>query len=125
MILRLIVKLAINALALAAAAWAVNGIHYEGFPSLLVMALIFGLVNAIIRPIVKILSLPLLILTLGLFTFVINGLMLLLSGWITGIFGFRFFVDGFWAAFWGAVIITFVSVILSLVLRPSPQRREE
>ena len=123
MLTRLIIRLVINAIALAAAAWAVNGIHYVGLGSLIVMALIFGLVNAIIRPVVRILSFPLLILTLGLFTFVINGLMLLLSSWIAGLLSVQFSVDGFFPAFWGALIISIVSIILSIFVHP-PKHEE-
>jgi uncharacterized membrane protein YvlD (DUF360 family) len=79
MMMRLIVRLLINAAALAAAAWAVPGIHYEGWGALALTALIFGIVNALIRPIVMVLSCPLLIVTLGLFTFVVNVCILLRS----------------------------------------------
>src|SRR5437867_1186900 len=109
MIARAILRVLINAVALAAAAHFVTGISYVGIPSLLIMALIFGLVNAFIKPIVKILSCPLLILTLGLFTFVINALMLLLAGRIAESFAVHFFVAGFVPAFWGALIVSIVS----------------
>jgi len=118
MLIRLIIRLLINAVALAAAASAVKGIHYEGVGSLLLMALVFGAVNAIIRPLVKIISFPLLILTIGLFTFVINALMLLLAGKLAQVFGINFSVEGFGAAFWGALIITIVSVVLSIFVHP-------
>ena len=124
MLMRLIVRLLINAAALAVAAWAVPGIHYEGGGALALMALVFGIVNALIRPIVMVLSCPLLILTLGLFTFIINACMLLLAGSLAKMFGIAFFVDGFGAAFLGAIIISVVSIILSLLL-PNPKRREE
>ena len=124
MLIRLIIRIVINAVALAVAAWAVEGIAYKGIGSLVVMALIFGLVNAIIRPIVKIFSIPLLILTLGLFTFVINGLMLLLAGKLAEMLGVSFTVNGFVAAFLGALIVSVVSLILSIALAP-PKRHEE
>ena len=120
--MRLIVRLLINAAALAAAAWAVDGIDYQGYGSLALMALVFGIVNALIRPIVMILSCPLLVLTLGLFTFIVNALMLLLAGSLARMFGIAFTVDGFVPAFLGAIIISIVSIILSLVL---PHRRRE
>src|SRR5262245_37030568 len=118
----LIVRLLINALALLAAAWLVPGIHLSAargsatthdWLTLVIVALIFGVVNAIIRPIVLLLTLPLNILTLGLFTFVVNALMLLLTSWIaTGMeLGFR--VDGFWPALVGALIISVVSFLLN------------
>lgn len=124
MIMRALVRTLINAVALAAAAHFVTGLHYSDIPSLLIMALIVGLVNAFIRPVVKILSCPLLILTLGLFTFVINAFMLLLAGWVAETFGVRFYVDGFIPAFWGALIVTIVSLLLSVFV-PSKRREEK
>lgn len=122
---RLLIRLIINAAALACADWAIDGITSDGATSLFVVALIFGIVNAFIRPIITILSLPLLILTLGLFTFVINALMLMLSSWIAGIFGIGFAVNGFGAALLGAVIISVVSILLSMLLHSdAPERRE-
>ena len=122
MIVKLLLRLIINSIALAAAAWAVSGIHYEGVPSLVAMALLFGLVNALIRPIVTVLSCPLMILTLGLFTFVVNALMLYLAGTIAALVGLNFRVEGFGAAFWGALVVSVVSFILSIVLRPDQDR---
>ena len=81
--------------------------------TLLIVALIFGLVNAVIRPVLILLSLPLEILTLGLFIFVINAFMLLLTGWIAQAIGLGFRVDKFFAALLGALIISVVSFILS------------
>ena len=124
MVMRLIVRLLINAAALAAAAWAVPGIHYEGWGALALMALVFGIVNALIRPIVMVLSCPLLVLTLGLFTFVVNACMLWLAGSFARMFGIAFSVDSFAAAFLGAIIVSIVSIILSLLL-PGPKREEE
>ena len=82
--------------------------------SLLFVALVFGVLNASVRPLLKLLSLPILILTLGLFIFVINALMLLLTGWVSGLLGLGFHVDGFWAAFFGGLIVSIVSLLLSL-----------
>lgn len=124
MLMRLIVRLLINAVALAVAAWAVPGIRYEGYGALVLMALVFGAVNALIRPIVMILSCPVLILTLGLFTFIINALMLMLAGSFANMFGIAFFVDRFSSAFLGAIIVSVVSIILSLLL-PHRRSREE
>ena len=84
--------------------------------SLLAVALIFGVVNAVIRPIVKVATCPAYVVTLGLFTFVVNALMLLLTGWLAGLFNVAFQVEGFWSAFWGAIIISFVSFLLSLFI---------
>jgi putative membrane protein len=82
-----------------------------------IVALIFGVINAVIRPIVILLSLPLEILTLGLFTFVINALMLLLTSGIAHRLHLGFRVDGFWPAFVGALVISVVSFLLSRLAR--------
>ncbi|MCC6906064.1 MAG: phage holin family protein [Anaerolineae bacterium] len=118
----------INALAIAAAVWAIPGIHLDGgVVPLIGIALIFGLVNAIIRPLIAFLTCPLIILTLGLGTLVLNAGMLLLTASISQSFNLGFRVDGFWPAFWGAIVISLVSVVLSTMLgekkeRPEPRR---
>lgn len=87
--------------------------------ALLIVSVVFTLVNAIVKPIVKLLSLPLTILTLGLFLLVINALMLMLTGWITTTFqpfGAEYVVGGFWAAFFGAIVIALVNWVVGLVL---------
>ena len=95
-----LLRLLINAAALWVAIQLVDGIDHRGSMwSLLFVALVFGVLNASIRPLLKLLSLPLLILTLGLFIFVINALMLMMTGWVSGLFGLGFYVDGFWDAF--------------------------
>jgi len=119
---RFIIWVAVNALALAAATALLDGIELTGdstadkTATLIVVALIFGVVNAIIGPIVKLLSLPFIVLTLGLLLFVINALLLLLTAWISGLFGLDFSVDGFWTALVGAFIISVTSWVLWLVL---------
>jgi putative membrane protein len=85
--------------------------------TLIAVALVFGVVNAVVRPIANLLSLPLIILTLGLMIFVVNALMLLLTSWIAGQLGLGFHVDGFWTAVGGALIITVATWVLELVLR--------
>lgn len=110
----------INAVALAVAAYLVPGIEIVGQPAwatLAAMAVVFGLVNVLIRPILKLLTCPLIILTLGLFTLVINGLLLWLASWVGQRFGIGFEVAGFWPAFWGALVISLASFLLSLALR--------
>ena len=108
-------RLLINAAALWVAIQLVDGIEHRGsWWSLLFVALVFGLLNASIRPLLKLLSLPIIILTLGLFIFVINALMLLMTGWVSGLLNLGFYVDGFWDAFLGGLIVTFVSLVLSL-----------
>jgi len=105
----------INAAALWVAIQLVDGIdHRGGWFSLLVVALVFGALNASVRPLLKLLSLPFLIVTLGLFIFVINALMLRLTGWVSGLLGLGFYVEGFWAAFLGGLIVSVVSLILSI-----------
>ncbi len=116
--MKFLTRWAINTLALFVAIWIVPGIHLEsGWLSIIWLALIFGLVNATVRPLLKFLTCPLILLTLGLFTLVINALMLSLTAWIGNLFGIRLTLDGFWAAFWGALVISLVSVLLSLFVR--------
>jgi putative membrane protein len=113
--LRILVRWAINAIAIWAAIKLVPGIHHGGTgATLLLIALIFGLINALIRPLICVLSCPLLVLTLGLFTLVINTLMLQLTAWITGPI---LTINGFWPAFWGAVIISIVSGLLNVLIK--------
>ena len=126
--MRLIVRIIVNAIALYVAGLIVSGIGYDfaagGILGFLLLALIFGVVNAIIRPIVMLLTCPLQILTLGLFTLVVNALMLWLSGWIAQQLNVGFRVDGFIAAFLGALSISIVSFVLSLVFRDGDRRQE-
>jgi putative membrane protein len=113
----LLLRWIINAIALAVAATFVSGIHVDGgWLVLALVALIFGLVNALIRPVVALLTCPLIILTLGLFTLVINAAMLLFASWIAGLLGIGFTVDGFWPAFWGGLVISIVSFVLSIIV---------
>jgi putative membrane protein len=118
----LIIRLLANAVALAVASWIVSGITLEGATTgrrvvtLLIVAAIFGIVNAVVKPVVKLLSLPFIILTLGLLIFVINAAMLLLTSWITGKLDVQFHVDGFWAALLGSLVITVVGMLLNAVL---------
>ena len=110
-----LLRLLINAAALWVAIQLVDGIEHRGsWWSLLFVALVFGLLNASIKPLLKLLSLPIIILTLGLFLFVINALMLLMTGWVSGLFNLGFYVDGFWDAFLGGLIVTVVSLVLSI-----------
>jgi putative membrane protein len=114
---KLILRWLINGVALYVAAELVRGIDVKGgWLALAIMALIFGLVNALIRPILKLLTCPLIIVTLGLFTLVINALMLELASWLGRQFGLGFYVAGFWPAFWGALVISVVSFVLNLLI---------
>ncbi len=116
---KLLVRWVITILALFAAVLIVPGIRVSGtaWIAYALMAIILGLVNAVVRPILKVLTCPLILLTLGLFTLVINGFTLWLSARIANMLGIGFYVDGFWPAFWGALIVSIVSVILSALVR--------
>jgi putative membrane protein len=110
----LLFRLLINALALWIAIRIVPGLSFDGpAPMLVAVALVFGVVNAIVRPILKLLTLPVLILSLGLFIFVINALMLWLTAKLSGVFGLGFHVEGFGAAFLGALVVSVVGLLLS------------
>ena len=113
--MRLLVRLAINAAALWAATRIVSGITFDGEPAfLLVVALIFGILNALVRPIMMILTLPLIIVTIGLFILVLNGFMLYLTGMISDRFDLGFHVASFGAAFLGSLVVSIVSFLLSV-----------
>ena len=120
MLLNFAIKTVINGVALWIAALLVDGINFGTSPdtwavvrTVALVALVFGVVNAFVRPIAKIVSLPFIILTLGLFVFIVNALMLQLTSWLAGKLGLAFHVDHFfWDAVLGALIITFVSMIL-------------
>lgn len=117
------IQTVINGLALWIAAWAVPGITFgdnmgtaNTVLTVGIVALIFGVINALVRPIAALLSLPFIILTLGLFIFVLNAAMLQLTSWLAGVFDLAFHVDEFfWDAIWGALIITFVSLLLGFL----------
>lgn len=119
----LIIRLAVNAVALWVATFVISGVEIangstqEQVITLIVVAAIFAAVNVVVRPVVKLLSMPLYVLTLGLFTFIVNALMLWLTSWIAGQFDVAFQVDGFWAAVLGGLVISFVSWLLNLLVR--------
>lgn len=123
------IKTGINAVGLWIAAIVIPGITLteQGTTTsakvvtVIVVAIIFGLINAIVRPIVKLFSLPFLVLTLGLFTFIINALMLELLSWVSGKLNLAFHVDHFiWDAILGALIVSFVSLVLHVLV---PERK--
>ncbi len=117
-----------NAVALAVACQLFDGIGFSSGATsgwdevsdkiwpLLFVALIMGIVNSFISPVLKFLSIPFIIVTLGLFLLLINALMLLFTEWLAGLFDISFFVDGFWTAVGGAIVITVVTWIVGLVL---------
>lgn len=112
------IRLLVNAAALWVATQIVPGVSYAGglWPFLGV-AFVFGLVNATIGPITKLLTCPLILLTLGLFALVINGLMLWLTSSLSESFGWGFRVTGFWPAFFGGLVVSIVSALLSTTVR--------
>lgn len=96
-----------------------NEVNVPTITALLIVAVVFTLVNAVVKPIVQLLSLPLTIITLGLFLLVVNALMLMLTGWITTTFqpfGAEYIVNGFWAAFFGAIVIGLVNWVVGMVV---------
>lgn len=117
-----------NAVALAVTCQLFDGIGFRGGAdtgwdevsdkvwSLLFVALILGVVNSFVSPVLKFLSIPFIIITLGLFLLVINALMLLFTEWLAGLFDIDFYVDGFWTAVGGALVITIVTWIVGLLL---------
>ena len=120
-----LVRLIVNAAALWVATRLVPGVTYTGgWLPFFGVALVFGVVNTVIRPFAAILTFPLIIVTLGIFLFVINGLMLWLTSRVSVALGLGFRVEGFWAAFWGAVVVTIVSTVLSWVVRDRDRRKE-
>ena len=126
--MRIIAWLLTNTLAVAAAAWLVDGIRVEGprawpaelegkWLTVVGVGVILGLVSLVVKPVVKLLSLPFILLTLGLFLWVINAGMLMLTGWLAGQLDLAFHVRDFlWAALLGALVITVVNWIMSSVL---------
>jgi putative membrane protein len=114
----LLLRLIINAIALFVATQVgIPGLRFDcDWKTIAVVAFIFGLVNALIRPLLALLTCPLILLTLGLFTLVINALMLALTGWFAEQFKLGFVVDGFWAAFIGALVVSIVSWALTLAV---------
>ncbi len=116
--MKLLIRLVVNALALMLVAYLVPGVFVSGFVGAIVAAIVLGIVNAVIRPILILLSLPLEILTLGLFTIVINAALF----WFVGHLGLGLEVRGFGAAFIGAIVLAIVSFLASSLLR-EPARR--
>ncbi|MGP2438750.1 phage holin family protein [Streptomyces sp. JW3] len=117
-----VVKTIANAAALAVAVWLIDKITLTGggtgkkAGTLILVALVFGLVNLLVKPIVQVLTFPLFILTLGLFTLVVNALMLMLTSWLADKLDLSFHVEGFWTAVLGGLIISIVSWALNMVL---------
>ena len=128
--MRLILRLVANAAALAVATWILSDITLTGSSTLnkvvtlLIVAVIFGVLNVIIKPIFALFTAPLILLTLGLFLIVINACMLLLTSWLAGLFDLGWHVEGFWTALLGGLIISVVSFVLNVFL-PDPDKRSD
>ncbi|ATO15650.1 phage holin family protein [Micromonospora sp. WMMA1998] len=123
-----LIRLAITAIALWVTTLIVPGVEVTGRNggttvfTLIVVALVFGVVNAVLKPLIKVFGCVFYLLTLGLFALVVNALLFLLTDWIAGLLKLPFHVDGFWAAFWGAIVVAVVSWLISVVV---PDRLEE
>ncbi len=119
-IVRFAVRWGITMVGFLVAAWIVRGVEIEGWESLLPAAAVFVVARALLRPLLLFLTCPLQLLTLGLFIFVVNALVLAFTAWLSGQLGVGFDVDGFVAAFLGALVVSVVSFALSRVLRRNP-----
>jgi putative membrane protein len=121
----------VTAAALAVATWLVPGIELltastgKKVLTVIVVALIVGIVNAVIKPIVKTIGCLFYILTLGLIGLVVNGLLLWLASWVAGKLKLPFHITGFWPAFWGAIIIGIVGWVLSMIIPDGDGRRNQ
>lgn len=123
---RFVVRLLITTLALYVAVTFVSGVHWTGEPIALVgVALVFSLVNALLKPLITILTCPLIVLTFGLFMLVVNALLLLATARLSQSFGLGFVIDGFWPAFWGGLIIGLASAALTALTGAERRRGEE
>ena len=130
-VLRFLGWLATNAVAVAAAVLIFEGIGFHGSTGwdqvadniwpLLFVALMFGIVNSFVSPVIKVLSIPFIIITLGVFLLVINALMLLFTEWLVDLFDVGFYVDGFWNALGGAIVITLVTWGVDLLFGDTQQ----
>ena len=121
----------VSAAALGVATWAVSGITlpaasgWSKAGTLLVVALIFGIINATLKPLIKVVGCAFYVLTLGLVALVVNGLLLWLTSWVAGKLSLPFHITGFWAAFWGAIIVGLVSWVLNLFIRDKRSEDDE
>jgi putative membrane protein len=128
--MRFLLRVIVNAIALWLTTLIVAGVtvrpYAEGtLPTILtylLVALIFGVVNAIIGTVIRVVAFPLYILTLGLISFIVNGLLLLIVAWISGAMGFGLFIDGFWWGVLGALVLAVIAWLLGLFLRPLTKR---
>lgn len=122
---RFLIRWGINTVALyAAIAW-VDGLvpQSDNWVSYIWLALIFGIINAFLGPLLKVLTCPLILLTLGVFTLLVNTFLFYLAGYIGKAFGVGFTVEGFWSAFLGSLVVSIVSILLSLLIRDERKRK--
>jgi putative membrane protein len=129
--MRFLLRVLVSAAALGVATWAVSGITlptasgWSKAGTLLVVALIFGIINATLKPLIKVVGCAFYVLTLGLAALVVNGLLLWLTSWVAGKLSLPFHITGFWAAFWGAIIVGLVSWVLNLFIRDKRTHDDE
>jgi putative membrane protein len=129
--MRFVLRVLVSAAALGVATWAVSGIEllagsgWARVGTLLAVALIFGLINATLKPLIKVVGCAFYVLTLGLIALVVNGLLLWLTSVIAGDLSLPFHVTGFWPAFWGAIIVGLVSWLLNLLIGDKRRRNDE
>ena len=129
--MRFLIRVVASAIALAVATAVVPGIELTTASltskvlTLIAVALIFGVVNAILKPIVKIVGCAFYVLTLGLIALVVNALLLWLTSWLAGKLNLPFHITGFWPAFWGAIIVGVVGWLLSILMRDRDEKHEE
>jgi putative membrane protein len=129
--MKFLLRVLVSAIALAVATWVVPGIKLltDGFwpqaGTLLVVAVIFGLINATLKPLIKVIGCAFYVLTLGLVALVVNGLLLWLTSVIAGDLKLPFHITGFWPAFWGAIIVGVVSWLLNLLVGDNRRRDSE
>jgi putative membrane protein len=128
--MRFLLRVVVSAAALGVATWAVSGIEllagsgWTRVGTLLAVALIFGLINATLKPLIKVIGCAFYVLTLGLAALVVNGLLLWLTSVIAGDLTLPFHVTGFWPAFWGAIVVGLVSWLLNLLIGDDRRRKD-
>ncbi|WP_341718375.1 phage holin family protein [Micromonospora sp. FIMYZ51] len=124
-----LIRLATTAVALWITTLIVPGVEvtgrsgYHSALTLVIVALIFGVVNAVVKPFIKVVGCVFYLLTLGLFALVVNALLFLLTDWIARLFDLPFHIEGFWAAFWGAIVMAVVTWLISVAVPDSADRR--
>lgn len=127
---RFLIKLVVNAVALWLTTLVVAGVHVTPYApdagaivlTFLLVALVFGVVNSVVGSFVRVVAFPLYIVTLGLISIIVNGILLLLVAWISGLFGFGLVIDGFWWGVLGALVLGVISWLLGLLAKPVTPR---